>query len=227
MGVPSPPYRLFVLASACLHVAVLYLVPVDWVDQFIGRDVDRAYELAQLADAYRNSAQLDALELIDFELLREPQPVESRDQPRIAAAETPPEPPPPEPEVSDEAVVEPEREPGEQSPAPTGSAQVVASPPPAPAAGSPDATVVPPVHIAVLVPKAPPEARLHRDTPVKLLVHVTAAGGVDEVRVAEPSGCAPCEEAAMRAARRMRFRPARRGTTAVDAWVSHTWIFGR
>ncbi len=228
MGVTSPRYRLFVLASVCLHVAALYLVPVDWVDEFIGRDVEHAQDLARLASASRSHRTIDAVQLIEFEVLREPPPVESRDVPRIVTVETPPEPPPPEFEVSEEIALEPESESVEQLPAtPSAPPGVVASPAAAPAAGSPEATLVPPVHIAVRVPKAPPEVRLRRDTPVKLMLHVTAAGGVSEVRVAEPSGCIPCEEAAMEAAWRMRFRPARRGTTAVDAWWTYTWIFGR
>ena len=93
---------------------------------------------------------------------------------------------------------------------------------------SPDGVVVPPRLVKVVVPELPASIRRHRRvTEVPLLVLVTAAGEISDVRVAQPTGCPPCEAEAVRAARRLRFAPATQGGRPVDAWYPFAFRFGR
>lgn len=51
-------------------------------------------------------------------------------------------------------------------------------------------------------------------------IHITEAGAVDSVEVARSSGHAALDSAALADARRLRYRPARRGETPVDVWAT-------
>jgi TonB family protein len=77
------------------------------------------------------------------------------------------------------------------------------------------------------LPDYPEEAKGRSRVPVVLEVHVTADGRVDEVQVAEPSGCASCERAAIASAWKLRFTPGTRAGLPVPMWVRYPVTFGR
>lgn len=223
--------HLFVAASLCLHVVMISLL-FHYFPNYFQRLLSRG-TLDQIGvegeltddplDALRRSVDI---ELIEFQLAQDlpPRPVtEIRERPQIVEELETPEPEEPlevEPAEALPAAPRPAARGPIEIPGPSGGTETMGS-------DSPDAVVLPPVLVAVVWPDAPPEARRRRETPVKLRVHVTAAGEVSEVQVAEPTGCGPCEAAAIEAARRLRFRPAMRGATPVDAWVSYTVSFKR
>lgn len=51
-------------------------------------------------------------------------------------------------------------------------------------------------------------------------LHITAAGRVDSVELDRSSGHPGLDSAAVAGARRLRYRPARRGTERVDVWAT-------
>lgn len=51
-----------------------------------------------------------------------------------------------------------------------------------------------------------------------LRIHITAGGSVDSVQVARSSGDRALDSAAVAGARRLRYRPARKGETPVAVW---------
>lgn len=61
--------------------------------------------------------------------------------------------------------------------------------------------------------------RMHEEGKVVLRVFVSEQGAPQEVQMRTSSGHARLDEAALEAVRRWRFVPARRGETAVGAWV--------
>ena len=60
---------------------------------------------------------------------------------------------------------------------------------------------------------------------VVLSLHVTASGEVDRVEVVASSGFADLDEAAVKAAQKARFTPARSGSRRVDAHARLTLTF--
>lgn len=60
-----------------------------------------------------------------------------------------------------------------------------------------------------------------------LQVHVNDSGDVDSTIVRQSSGYAEFDSAASAGARDLQFRPARRGTRAIDAWVHVPVRFSR
>ena len=100
-----------------------------------------------------------------------------------------------------------------------------AAPPPPPVRAAPaPVPVIPPDYSAAYLnnpaPAYPPMSkRLREQGRVVLRVHVTAAGGVDEVQVRASSGSSRLDEAALDAVRRWKFVPAKHGAESVAAWV--------
>jgi len=84
-----------------------------------------------------------------------------------------------------------------------------------------------PVVQSMTVPDYPKEAKGRSRVPVVLLVHVTAAGLVDDVRRGESTGCPPCETAAIASAWKLRFTPGTRDGVPVAMWVRYPVTFGR
>ena len=54
---------------------------------------------------------------------------------------------------------------------------------------------------------------------VRLRIHIDPTGAVDSAYVLESAGHPALDSAALADARRLRYRPARRGTEAVDVWA--------
>jgi len=105
--------------------------------------------------------------------------------------------------------------PGESSPRP----QAAASPQPAAVSDA----VVPPhadaSHLGNPAPRYPALSRkLGEEGEVQLKLLVKADGSVGEVQVRRSSGYARLDQAALRAAARWRFVPARQGSTPIDYW---------
>jgi len=84
-----------------------------------------------------------------------------------------------------------------------------------------------PVVQSMTVPDYPPAAKGRSRVPVVLLVHVTAAGLVDDVRRGESTDCPPCETAAIASAWKLRFTPGTRDGVPVAMWVRYPVTFGR
>jgi TonB family protein len=84
-----------------------------------------------------------------------------------------------------------------------------------------------PVVQSMTVPDYPQEAKGRSRVPVVLLVHVTAAGLVDDVRRGESTDCPPCETAAIASAWKLRFTPGTRDGVPVAMWVRYPVTFGR
>ena len=124
----------------------------------------------------------------------------------------PPEPEPPEPEP-------PEPEPAARPPAPAPAPPAVA----APVQARVDA---PPTPRKSIKPKYPEGARRRGEQgDVVLELAVDARGGVADVKVVGGCGFAELEHAAVSAARRARFRPARRGGASVPSSARLTLTF--
>jgi len=135
----------------------------------------------------------------------------------------------------------PSSEPLKHAAAPRAVTPPLAPAPTAQAAPSPDTIAVAqkPAPIAAPVEPAVTEASgdaeyLHNPAPnypmvaqeqgwqgrVMLKVHVLAAGQADSVSVAVSSGRKMLDEAALKAVSHWTFAPARRGTEAIDGWVT-------
>jgi TonB family protein len=76
-------------------------------------------------------------------------------------------------------------------------------------------------------PEDPLHGRGPRASKLVLRIHITAGGLVDEARISGLVDSAARASAALDAARRFRFEPARRGGLPVDAWFSVEVEFGR
>ena len=77
------------------------------------------------------------------------------------------------------------------------------------------------------VPDYPKAAKGKSRVPVVLLVHVTAAGLVDDVKRAESTDCPPCEQAAIESAWKLRFTPGIKNGEPAAMWVRYPVTFGR
>ncbi len=123
-----------------------------------------------------------------------------------------PPPPPPKPPESPK--------PKPQPPAPKPPPQ---PPTPAPIQGAIDA---PPKPRQAIRPRYPQSSRMRgEEGDVVLSLHVTASGEVDRVEVVASSGFADLDEAAVKAAQKARFTPARSGSRRVDAHARLTLTF--
>ena len=135
-----------------------------------------------------------------------PQPPVITAQPEAPSTYTAPPPPPtPEPLPPIEAPVEP-----------VAVAPVVASAPPAP--------VIPPRFNAAYLNNPPPaypleSRRMGEEGRVVLRVFVNEGGLPQEIQVSTSSGFERLDTTAQETVRRWRFAPARRGDSAVGAWV--------
>jgi TonB family protein len=78
------------------------------------------------------------------------------------------------------------------------------------------------------LPDFPKSAKKKSRVPIVLVVHVTASGGVDAVRVERGSAdCPECDAAAIASAWKLRFTPGTKGGTPVAMWVRYPVTFGR
>ncbi|HZX33494.1 MAG TPA: energy transducer TonB [Rhodocyclaceae bacterium] len=101
---------------------------------------------------------------------------------------------------------------------------------PAPAAPAPTAPLEPPRFAAAYLANPPPPypvsaRRRGIEGEVRLEARISSSGHAQEVRVAASAGDASLDEAAQEAVRHWRFEPARRGSLAVEAWVSIPVVF--
>ncbi|HZX33385.1 MAG TPA: TonB family protein, partial [Rhodocyclaceae bacterium] len=121
-------------------------------------------------------------------------------------------------------------------PAPTSVVPSVAeAPPTAPAAAptaapAPAAPLEPPRFAAAYLANPPPPypvsaRRRGIEGEVRLEARIGPSGHAQEVKVAASAGDASLDEAAQEAVRHWRFEPARRGSLAVEAWVSIPVVF--
>jgi len=86
----------------------------------------------------------------------------------------------------------------------------------------------PPVPVIMMWPRYPASARRRGiEGTVVVRVHVTTEGGVDRAEVVSGLDDEACRQAALEAARGLRFLPATLGGTAVDAWFSYPVEFGK
>jgi protein TonB len=115
--------------------------------------------------------------------------------------------------------------PAEAPPSSPIAAPVAASAPSAPAA-----PLEPPRFAAAYLANPPPPypvsaRRRGIEGEVRLEARISPAGQAQEVKVATSAGDASLDEAALEAVRHWRFEPARRGSLAVEAWVSIPVVF--
>lgn len=137
-----------------------------------------------------------------------------------------PKPPKPKPQPTPRPEPEPKPKP-ELAPEPAAEA-APATPVQAPIetpspVQAPPAPVTPPRADAAFLNNPPPQypamaRRLHQQGRVVLDVYILADGSVGEVRVKQSSGFARLDEAALKAVRRWRYVPARRGDTPISVW---------
>ncbi len=150
-------------------------------------------------------------ERIEEEKVEEP-PLKQEPPKQEQALPTPVPPPPPKPPESPK--------PKPQPPAPKPPPQ---PPTPAPIQGAIDA---PPKPRQAIRPRYPQSSRMRgEEGDVVLSLHVTASGEVDRVEVVASSGFADLDEAAVKAAQKARFTPARSGSRRVDAHARLTLTF--
>lgn len=123
----------------------------------------------------------------------------------------------PEPELKPEPKPEPEPEPTrevEQAPEETETTET----------GDPEPVTSQPLFEAEYLNNRPPDyprasLRLGEEGDVQLRVRVGADGNPREVELASSSGSTRLDRAALQAVKRWRFEPARRGGSAIAAWV--------
>lgn len=113
-----------------------------------------------------------------------------------------------------------------EAPSPAVAPPVAAAPPPPVQAAPAPAPlpVTPPDFSAAYLNNPAPvypamAKRLHEQGKVVLRVHVTAAGGVDEIQLRSSSGHSRLDDAAREAVQRWKFVPAKHGSESVAAWV--------
>lgn len=108
---------------------------------------------------------------------------------------------------------------------------VAAAVAPAPTeASAPAAPLEPPRFAAAYLANPPPPypvsaRRRGIEGEVRLEARISPAGHAQEVRVVASAGDLSLDEAAQEAVRHWRFEPARRGSLAVEAWVSIPVVF--
>ena len=158
-----------------------------------------------------------------------PPPILDPAQPPVAVKPPPPPPvkplvPPPPPIEPPPHVAEP---PSEAEPPPQQQPQSPIEIPPTPAPSQAriavDKPPAPRRHIKPDYPKGARERGEEGD--VKLELDISAAGTVDDVRIVASCGFPELEQAAIQAAKRARFTPARRGSKNVPATASLTLTF--
>lgn len=166
-----------------------------------------------------------------------PPPVVEPEPPAPVQREVPPKPveppkPPPKPvkekrrpEPPKRSTPRPVTPPREQAPE-NPPARVNTQPTKAPSAPA----VTQPVFDAAYLNNPPPEyprlaRRAHQQGTVMLNVMVSAAGTASEVNVAQSSGSDALDDAALRAVKRWRFVPAKRGSEPVAGWVRVPVVF--
>jgi len=133
------------------------------------------------------------------------------------------EPPKPEEELPTPAPPPPPKPPESPKPKPQPPAPKPQPPTPAPIQGAIDA---PPKPRQAIRPRYPQSSRMRgEEGDVVLSLHVTASGEVDRVEVVASSGFADLDEAAVKAAQKARFTPARSGSRRVDAHARLTLTF--
>ena len=132
----------------------------------------------------------------------------------------PPPPPPPPPQTSKP----PEREALNITDAPASNLQAAQPPPaPAPIQARIDA---PPRPLKAIRPEYPKASRQRgEEGDVVVVLSINAQGHVDSASVAESSGYQELDAAAIRAANKARFSPAKRGRTAVASEARVTITF--
>ena len=151
-------------------------------------------------------------ERIEEEKVEEPPPKQELPKQEQELPTPPPLPPPSKPPESPK--------PKPQPPAPKPPPQ---PPTPAPIQGAIDA---PPKPRQAIRPRYPQSSRMRgEEGDVVLSLHVTASGEVDRVEVVASSGFADLDEAAVKAAQKARFAPARSGSRRVDAHARLTLTF--
>lgn len=228
--------------SLAVHAALLVGTCGGWLAEGAAaarEDVDEAVELEL------GSVDLSVAEEEDASAPAAAQPVAAPSAPEPPPPGTVPEPPPltapPEPDAvavrADDAVRPtalrpPEPEPPEQPlaerPKPPVPAPAPAAPPAPPAVAAPVQARVdaPPNPRKPIKPRYPEGARRRGEQgDVVLELAVDARGGVADVKVVGGCGFAELERAAVSAARRARFRPARRGGATVPSSARLTLTF--
>lgn len=225
--------------SLAVHAALLVGTCGGWLAEGAAaarEDVDEAVELEL------GSVDLSVAEEEDASAPAAAQPVAAPSAPEPPPPGTVPEPPPltapPEPDAvavrADDAVRPTALRPPEPEPPEQPLAERPKPPVPAPAPPAPPA-VAAPVQARVDAPPTPwkpikpryPEGARRRGEQgdVVLELAVDARGGVADVKVVGGCGFAELERAAVSAARRARFRPARRGGATVPSSARLTLTF--
>lgn len=135
--------------------------------------------------------------------------------------------PSPSPDVAaapESRVPEPEPEaPADSTPPPPSAAAATA---PVAGAGGGDSWLIPPVVLKAAWVDYPREARKRKsegDVEVRILVDI--AGGVSSVEIERGAGDESLNQAALAAARSMRFRAARQGDRPVAVWFNYQFSF--
>jgi protein TonB len=161
---------------------------------------------------------------VEREVKPKPLPPKPKLKPRVQRPRPVPKPPivTAAPEAPTERVAPPPPQPLPPVEIPT-PVSVAPAPVAAPPAPSPPPLVPPNFNAAYLNNPAPMYPRLSRrigeEGRVLLRVHVSEQGLPTQVQIRTSSKHRRLDEAALDAVRRWRFVPARRGDTAVDAWV--------
>lgn len=229
--------------SLAVHAALLVGTCGGW---FAGGAAAAREEVDEAMQLEVGSVDLSVAEEEDASAPAAAQPVAAPSAPEppppVAVPEPPPLTAPPEPDAvavrADDAVRPtalrpPEPEPPEPSPAerPPALVPVPAAPsappaPPAVAAPVQARVDAPPTPRKSIKPKYPEGARRRGEQgDVVLELAVDARGGVADVKVVGGCGFAELEHAAVSAARRARFRPARRGGANVPSSARLTLTF--
>ncbi len=176
----------------------------------IEEEVEDQYEVEEEVEEEKVEDEVE-VKKID-EKVEEPPLKQELPKPEQELPKPAPPPPPPKPPESPK--------PKPQPPAPKPPPQ---PPTPAPIQGAIDA---PPKPRQAIRPRYPQSSRMRgEEGDVVLSLHVTASGEVDRVEVVASSGFADLDEAAVKAAQKARFTPARSGSRRVDAHARLTLTF--
>ncbi len=176
----------------------------------IEEEVEDQYEVEEEVEEEKVEDEVE-VKKID-EKVEEPPLKQELPKPEQELPTPAPPPPPPKPPESPK--------PKPQPPAPKPPPQ---PPTPAPIQGAIDA---PPKPRQAIRPRYPQSSRMRgEEGDVVLSLHVTASGDVDRVEVIASSGFADLDEAAVKAAQKARFTPARSGSRRVDAHARLTLTF--
>lgn len=240
------------VVSLLLHAALAVAIGLSWgslasPDELITLDLSRVeLSFAQdeaaaetpvpLAPSPTVEEEREVQEEVEEEVEVEEERVEEEIEEKVEEAVEeavlpPPEPPkpePPKPAPPPQPPKPPEppkakTEPPAPKPAPQPPTPAPQPPAPAPIQGAIDA---PPKPRQAIRPRYPQSSRMRgEEGDVVLSLHVTAGGEVDRVEVVVSSGFADLDEAAVKAAQKARFTPARSGSRRVDAHARLTLTF--